>query len=103
MSIAPLGLQRGRIEHIHHNRTPMVIVDRYFSKTDVSFNEQPYSNPFKTPMTTIAQQNEKIGKIAVKMSFNHINSNVLEFNKSIKLPTNLKIRESLKPFSEESE
>lgn len=63
----------------------------------VSFDDQPYSEFLRTPMTTVNQQKSQIGKLAIEVLFNLINRK--EFTNeaiNIKLKTNLIIRNSVK-------
>lgn len=62
----------------------------------VSFDEQPYSAILSTPMTTIAQQNEKMGQIAVSLLFRQIENTGNLDCEGIKLPTQLIKRKSVK-------
>ncbi len=62
----------------------------------VSFDEQPYSAILSTPMTTIAQQNEKMGQIAVSLLFRQIENTENLDCEGIKLPTQLIKRNSVK-------
>ncbi|MDZ7725360.1 MAG: LacI family DNA-binding transcriptional regulator [candidate division KSB1 bacterium] len=66
----------------------------------ISFDEQPYSNLLKTPMTTVAQQNMEIGQIAVKILFRQISNTKLEFNKNITLSTKMIVRDSVKRINQ---
>ena len=47
-------------------------------------------------MTTVAQQNEQIGPLAVKMLFNQIESKSVPEQKGILIPTRLIIRKSVR-------
>lgn len=62
----------------------------------VSFDEQPYSAFLSTPMTTIAQQNETMGQIAVSLLLGQIESTGNPDSEGIQLPTQLIKRESVK-------
>jgi len=62
----------------------------------VSFDDQPYSALLSTPMTTVAQQNEQIGSLAVKMLFNQIESKHLPDPKGVLVPTRLIVRKSVR-------
>jgi LacI family transcriptional regulator len=62
----------------------------------VSFDDQPYSALLATPMTTVAQQNEQIGPLAVKMLFNQIELKTVPEQKGILIPTRLIIRKSVR-------
>jgi LacI family transcriptional regulator len=63
-------------------------------------NDQPYSNFLKTPLTTIAQQTEEIGQIAFKLLLDEIQrvkeNTGQKKSTTIKLPTRLVVRESVK-------
>jgi LacI family transcriptional regulator len=62
----------------------------------VSFDDQPYSALLATPMTTVAQQNEQIGPLAVKMLLNQIESKTMPDPKGILVPTTLIVRKSVR-------
>lgn len=62
----------------------------------LSFDDHPYSEFLSTPMTTIAQQNENMGKIAVKILFDQINATNPIKPVEVKLQTKLIIRKSVK-------
>jgi LacI family transcriptional regulator len=62
----------------------------------ISFDDQPYSALLATPMTTVAQQNEQIGPLAVKMLFNQIESKTVPEQKGILIPTRLIVRKSVR-------
>jgi LacI family transcriptional regulator len=63
----------------------------------ISFDEQPYSAYLETPLTTIAQKKCEMGELAVNLILRYIEHKV-DNNKpvSMKLKTNLIIRESVK-------
>ena len=61
----------------------------------ISFDEQPYSAFLSTPMTTILQQTEEMGKIAVRILINQLEKGI-DKDKHIYLPTKLNIRKSVK-------
>jgi len=61
----------------------------------LSFDDHPYSEFLSPPMTTIAQQNTNMGKIAVKILFDQINSSEPVKPLEVKLPTKLIIRRSV--------
>lgn len=66
----------------------------------VSFDEEPYSEYLFTPMTTISQQKDEMGAIAVRLLINQIQSkNRLQTDK-IKLPTELIKRKSVKNINQ---
>jgi len=62
----------------------------------ISFDDQPYSNYLATPMTTVAQQNYEIGKIACKLLFEQIRFKKPPDAKSFVVPTKLIVRQSVK-------
>jgi LacI family transcriptional regulator len=62
----------------------------------ISFDEQPYSAFLRTPITTIAQQNETMGRIAVRLLLGQIDGNGSPDREGIQLPTKLIKRESVK-------
>ncbi len=62
----------------------------------VSFDEQPYSAFLSTPMTTIAQQNETMGQVAVSLLLGQIDATGIPDCEGIQLPTQLIKRESVK-------
>jgi len=62
----------------------------------ISFDEQPYSEYLSPPMTTIKQQNAKMGQISVKLLIDQIASNALITKTGILLPTKLIKRASVR-------
>ena len=66
----------------------------------ISFDEQPYSNFLATPMTTVVQQTEEMGSLAVRMLIDQINSKQNTQSRSIVLPTKIIIRDSVKTIDE---
>ncbi len=62
----------------------------------ISFDDQPYSNFLATPMTTVAQQSEEMGSIAVRLLLDQLNSHENYPSKSIFLSTKLIMRKSVK-------
>jgi LacI family transcriptional regulator len=62
----------------------------------ISFDDQPYSALLATPMTTVAQQNEQIGQLALKMLFNQMELKTVPDQKGILIPTRLIVRKSVK-------
>ena len=62
----------------------------------VSFDEQPYFAFLSTPMTTIAQQVETMGQIAVSLLLGQIDATGTPECAGIRLPTQLIKRESVK-------
>lgn len=55
----------------------------------ISFDEQPYSNFLATPMTTVAQQIQEIGKIAMQMLYRLMKAEKGAAEESVKLATTL--------------
>jgi LacI family transcriptional regulator len=66
----------------------------------VSFDDQPYSALLATPMTTVAQPNEQIGSLAVKMLFDQIESKTVPDRKGLLIPTRLIFRKSVRDLRE---
>ena len=62
----------------------------------VSFDEQPYSGFLATPMTTIAQQNDAMGQIAVSLLLRQIEATEHTDPEAILLPTRLIKRNSVR-------
>jgi LacI family transcriptional regulator len=62
----------------------------------VSFDEQPYSGFLATPMTTISQQNEAMGQIAVSLLLGQMEAKGHPESEGILLPTRLIKRESVR-------
>ncbi len=62
----------------------------------ISFDDQPYSSYLATPMTTVAQQNTEIGKIACKLLLDQIRTKKIPDPKTVIAPTKLIIRQSVK-------
>jgi LacI family transcriptional regulator len=66
----------------------------------VSFDDYPYSGYLATPMTTIRQNNNAIGKTAVKLLFEQFDSQKrTEKKKLVFVPTELIVRKSVKNLS----
>ena len=61
----------------------------------ISFDDQPYSAILSTPMTTVAQQSEEMGRIAAKILLNQISNGIAGNNTQIFLPTKLIKRKSV--------
>ena len=61
----------------------------------ISFDEEGYSSLLKTPMTTISQPKEELGKIAFKMLLTQMESDKKLKQENILLPTKLIIRDSV--------
>jgi LacI family transcriptional regulator len=61
----------------------------------ISFDDQRYFSFLATPVTTIAQQNEEIGRIAVKLLIDEIRSPGVHTAEGIFLPPRLIIRSSV--------
>jgi len=66
----------------------------------VSFDEEPYSAYLSTPMTTIAQQKNEMGTIAVRLLINQIESKNRLHTDKIILPTKLIKRKSVKNINQ---
>lgn len=62
----------------------------------IAFDDQPFSGYLSTPMTTIGQKKEEIGKISVKLLLNEMNLENKSDQKGIIMPTELIIRKSVK-------
>ncbi|MDZ7724246.1 MAG: LacI family DNA-binding transcriptional regulator [candidate division KSB1 bacterium] len=62
----------------------------------VAFDEQPYSEFLKTPMTTVEQKNFELGQMAMRLLFDQIETNRIFSSKSILLPTTMIKRNSVK-------
>lgn len=62
----------------------------------VSFDEEGYSSLLKTPMTTISQPKEQLGKTAFKMLLEQMESDKKLKQKNVLLPTKLIVRDSVK-------
>lgn len=65
----------------------------------LSFDEQPYFAFLATPITTIAQQNEAMGQIAVSLLLGQINGKASGGAEGIMLPTRLIKRNSVHTLS----
>lgn len=61
----------------------------------ISFEEQPYSAYLATPMTTVAQQHQEMGRLAVKMLVSQMSGNGEDEAEGVLLPTKLIIRKSV--------
>lgn len=62
----------------------------------IAFDDQPYSDFLSTPMTTIEQKKEELGKISIKLLLDEIKLQKISDRKGIIVPTELKIRKSVK-------
>ncbi len=62
----------------------------------ISFDESPYSPFLGTPMTTIAQDTSRIGRMAVELLFNQIEQGTHARRPTILLPTKLVPRDSVR-------
>ena len=62
----------------------------------ISFDEEGYSSLLRTPMTTISQPKEKLGKMAFKMLLAQMESDKKLKQENVLLPTKLIIRASVK-------
>jgi len=86
-NLISLGVLRAVAEEGLHIRNDISII---------SFDDQPYSNYLATPMTTVAQQNSEIGKIACKMLLEQIRTKKPFEAKAVVIPTKLIVRQSVK-------
>jgi LacI family transcriptional regulator len=66
----------------------------------ISFDEQPYSSFLATPMTTVLQQTEEMGSLAVRLLIDQINARESIQTRSVFLPTKMIIRDSVKSMDE---
>lgn len=66
----------------------------------VSFDDQPYSAYLASPMTVVSQRSAEMGKIAVKMLFDRIQSPEHAVEGGILLPTSLVVRESVRKLNQ---
>ncbi len=62
----------------------------------IAFDEQPYLNYLSPPLATVAQQNAEIGRLAIKMLFQQIQSRSKMVSQGVVLPTVLIKRNSVK-------
>lgn len=62
----------------------------------IAFDDQFYSGYLATPMTTIGQEKEDMGKIAIRLLLNKINSKNLKDKKGIVIPPKLIVRKSVR-------
>lgn len=65
----------------------------------LSFDDHPYSDFLATPLTTITQQEVNMGKIAIKILFEQMNSPEKFEPLQVKLPTKLIKRKSVKKLN----
>ena len=65
----------------------------------LSFDENPYSDFLATPLTTIAQQNNNLGKMAMKILYEQICSPETYKPIKVKLPTKLIKRKSVQQIN----
>jgi len=65
----------------------------------ISFDDQPYSDLLKTPMTSITQQKEEIGRIAFKLLIEFIKNVKIDRSQIVTLPTKLIERKSVKKIN----
>lgn len=61
----------------------------------IGFDDQPYMAILSTPMTTVMQESEEMGKIAVKILLNQLSKTEMVNNAQITLPTKLVKRKSV--------
>ena len=62
----------------------------------IAFDDQPYSDFLPTPMTSVRQKKEELGKLSIMLLLNEMNvDNKTDFKKII-VPTELVIRKSVK-------
>ena len=64
----------------------------------ISFDEDGYSSLLKTPMTTISQPKEELGKTAFKIFLEQMESDKKLKQKNTLLLTKLIVRDSVKPI-----
>lgn len=62
----------------------------------ISFDDQPYFNYLSTPITTVAQQNKELGRIATKLLLEKVDETTAQHSGGILIPTKLIIRQSVK-------
>jgi LacI family transcriptional regulator len=65
----------------------------------IAFDDQPYFNYLSTPMTTISQNKEELGKISIRLLLNEINNLNNIDEKGFLVPTELIIRKSVKKLT----
>lgn len=65
----------------------------------ISFDDQPYSDLLKTPMTTVTQQKEEIGRLAFKLLIEQIKTNKINKTQLVKIPTKLVERKSVRKIN----
>lgn len=65
----------------------------------IAFDEQPYLSYLSPPLTTVAQQNTEMGRMAIKMLFQQIQSTTKMQSQGIVLPTVLIKRHSVKSLA----
>lgn len=66
----------------------------------IAFDDQPYSDFLQVPMTAVRQKKEELGKIAIQLLLNEIQSQTHFEQKKIVVPTELIIRKSVKDLRE---
>jgi LacI family transcriptional regulator len=64
------------------------------------FDDQPYAAYLATPMTAVAQRTSEMGKIAVRLLFDRIQSSGQTIQGGILLPTDLVVRNSVRNLNE---
>ena len=67
----------------------------------IAFDDQPYSDFLPTPMTSVRQKKEELGKLSIMLLINEMNGNNKNVNnksdfKKIIVPTELVVRKSVK-------
>lgn len=62
----------------------------------IAFDDQPYSDFLSTPMTTIEQKKEELGRISIRLLLDEITKGKKSEKKGIIVPTELRIRKSVK-------
>jgi len=65
----------------------------------IAFDDQPYSEFLSTPMTTVTQQKEEMGKISIKLMLDELKSKDVTDKKGIVVQTELIVRKSVKKLT----
>ncbi len=65
----------------------------------IAFDDQAFSGYLSTPMTTIGQKKEEIGKISIKLLLNQMNLESTTEQTGIMVPTELIVRKSVKKLA----
>ena len=68
----------------------------------VSFDDYPYSAYLATPMTTVRQDNDSLGKTVAKMFFEQFGSDSKPKKDMVFVPTELISRQSVKNLNEQT-